>query len=51
MVCNGNPCDEASCPTYPDAVCVPDYCGHCQAVWYLRGEKVTCLGNSIAKIS
>lgn len=42
VVCNGDPCDGASCPNYPDAVCIPDYCGHCQAVWYQGDRKVTC---------
>ena len=42
--CGGDPCNGASCPGYPDAVCLPDYCGHCHAVWYVGGERVTCSG-------
>lgn len=47
--CGGNPCDGAVCPGYRDsaAVCVPDYCGHCHAVWYLDNEVVQCSGKQI----
>ena len=44
--CGGDPCNGASCPGYPDAVCLPDYCGHCHAVWYVGGERVTCSGKA-----
>lgn len=42
--CGGNPCDGASCPGYPTAVCVPDYCGHCHAQWFVGIERVVCSG-------
>lgn len=44
--CGGNPCEGAVCPGYRDtgAVCVPDYCGHCHAVWYLDNEVIQCSG-------
>ena len=44
MDCSGNPCDGASCPGYSEAVCVPDYCGHCKAVWYVDDQVVQCSG-------
>ena len=44
VTCNGDPCEGASCPGYPSAVCVADYCGHCQAVWYVGQDIVTCTG-------
>ncbi len=48
MDCSGNPCDGAACPGYVDAECVPDYCGHCRAVWYLDDEIVQCSGTVIS---
>lgn len=32
--CFVNPCDVARCPNFPDATCVPNYCGGCNADFY-----------------
>ena len=44
VTCDGDPCDNAFCPGYPDATCIPDYCGHCRATWYIGDERVYCTG-------
>ncbi|CAF1053928.1 unnamed protein product [Rotaria sp. Silwood1] len=54
--CPRNPCEEATCSTYPDAKCVPNYCGGCYAEWFkFSGEQVQCsttsvLGTSVERI-
>ena len=40
--CKVNPCQVNRCPAYPDATCVPDYCGGCFAKFYSNGHLVTC---------
>ena len=42
--CEHNPCDNASCPSHPDARCVPSYCGRCIAEFFVGTNKVTCSG-------
>ena len=42
VTCDGDPCDNAFFPGYPDATCIPDYCGHCRATWYIGDERVYC---------
>jgi hypothetical protein len=42
MTCDGDPCAGATCPGHPDAVCIPNYCGHCIAEWYIGSQKVQC---------
>jgi hypothetical protein len=39
--CFQDPCIEASCPAYPNAECVPTYCGGCHADFYQNGELIT----------
>lgn len=42
MECFVAPCEFASCPAFPFARCVDDYCGGCNARFYLHnGEEVT----------
>ncbi|XP_078610455.1 uncharacterized protein LOC144881327 isoform X4 [Branchiostoma floridae x Branchiostoma japonicum] len=41
--CFVDPCRYTTCPAYPGAVCVPNYCGSCQAVFYnTKGSPVVC---------
>jgi hypothetical protein len=40
--CFVDPCVGARCRGFPDAVCVSDYCGGCNARFFLDGEEVTC---------
>ena len=42
VYCKVNPCQVNKCAKYPDAICKPNYCGGCNADFYLNGEKVDC---------
>ena len=46
--CVVSPCDVIECPASPDAFCVPNYCGGCNAVFYdrVRRVRVDCTGNA-----
>ena len=39
--CLVDPCQFASCENHPDAVCIADYCGGCNARFFLNGNEVT----------
>ena len=49
--CKVNPCDVSSCRAYPDARCVPDYCGGCNARYYVGKTEVTDKCNEIRPCS
>ena len=36
------PCMFATCPAYPQAICVDNYCGGCFADFYYQYRKVDC---------
>ncbi|XP_065315536.1 kielin/chordin-like protein [Gordionus sp. m RMFG-2023] len=38
--CLVNPCDGKIIKKYPNAICVPNYCGGCDAVFYNEGKKI-----------
>ncbi|CAF4055856.1 unnamed protein product, partial [Rotaria sp. Silwood2] len=39
--CFRDPCQGATCPAYPDATCVSNYCGGCNAEWFrCNGQQV-----------
>ncbi|EGD75879.1 mantle protein 9 [Salpingoeca rosetta] len=42
--CRYNPCAQATCPANPNAVCEPDACDGCKAVWTdpYSGQRVQC---------
>lgn len=40
--CFANPCDVNSCDAYPKADCVANYCGGCNAEFYVNGKMVDC---------
>ena len=40
--CFVEPCKFASCTAYPNAKCVNNYCGGCNAFFYENGIKVDC---------
>ncbi|CAF1224435.1 unnamed protein product [Rotaria sordida] len=41
--CFVDPCQVAKCPAYPNAKCVSNYCGGCNALWYNSdGTLVNC---------
>ena len=39
--CFVNPCKFAKCPAHPNARCVSDFCGGCNARFFEDGEEVT----------
>ena len=39
--CFVNPCQFASCPVFPEAECRSDYCGGCNARFFVKGKEVT----------
>jgi len=42
-LCLLDPCAVSSCPNYPGAVCLPNQCSGCNAVWYnSTGTKLNC---------
>jgi hypothetical protein len=40
--CLVDPCRFATCVGFPDARCVPDYCGGCNARFFQDGQEVEC---------
>jgi hypothetical protein len=40
--CFLNPCLVSTCDGHPGAVCVPNYCGGCNAEYFLNGTRVYC---------
>ncbi|CAH1246674.1 KCP [Branchiostoma lanceolatum] len=41
--CPKNPCDDVTCPDYPEARCFPSICGGCKAEFFIeQGKKVQC---------
>jgi hypothetical protein len=40
--CFVDPCLMATCPLYPNPECMANYCGGCNAEWFLNGEEVFC---------
>ncbi|XP_065054572.1 uncharacterized protein LOC135683288 isoform X1 [Rhopilema esculentum] len=40
--CLVNPCHIQACQLFPNAVCVPNYCGGCNAEFFEKGTKVQC---------
>ncbi|XP_064384618.1 kielin/chordin-like protein [Halichondria panicea] len=41
VFCFADPCMFATCPAHPDAVCVADYCGGCNARFFIGKKEVT----------
>ena len=42
VYCIINPCQVTSCPAHPGAICIPDYCGGCNARFFDKaGNEVT----------
>ena len=41
VICLVDPCEYASCPAITSATCVADYCGGCNARWYVKDLEVT----------
>ena len=39
--CLVDPCQSATCPGVDNATCVADYCGGCNAKWFVDGVEVT----------
>ena len=40
--CVVDPCSVETCISYPNAECVPNYCGGCWADYYLNNELINC---------
>ena len=40
--CFMDPCQFASCPAFPTAVCEADYCGGCYARFFVEMKSQTC---------
>ncbi|XP_022088704.1 neurogenic locus notch homolog protein 1-like isoform X2 [Acanthaster planci] len=45
-VCEFNPCQFATCPSMPSAICIHDKCGQCRPKFFLGMEEVNCAGNT-----
>lgn len=42
--CLLNPCVDAVCPSFPEAVCHINFCTQCKAVWIYQNKEVDCEG-------
>merc|ERR1712110_441299 len=42
VYCFVDPCAFAKCEKHPEAVCKSNYCGGCNAWFYIRDERVSC---------
>ena len=42
-----SPCTTAKCPKYPDAECVSNYCGGCNAEFFDGDKKVDCEADGV----
>ncbi|KAK3580546.1 hypothetical protein CHS0354_009502 [Potamilus streckersoni] len=40
--CLINPCVVTDCPAFPNATCLANYCGGCNADFFVNGQKVEC---------
>ncbi|GMH36055.1 hypothetical protein BSKO_03923 [Bryopsis sp. KO-2023] len=40
--CKADPCDVTKCPAFPNAKCVSNFCGGCNADFFVNGKKVDC---------
>ena len=40
--CVSNPCSVAKCLAFPGAECRPNFCGGCNAEFFLGGAKINC---------
>uniref|UniRef100_A0A7M5V2C2 Agrin n=1 Tax=Clytia hemisphaerica TaxID=252671 RepID=A0A7M5V2C2_9CNID len=43
VTCAVNPCDTSTCPAFPKARCQGNYCGGCNAEFFVNDKKVDCL--------
>ena len=41
VYCKEDPCRFATCPYFPEATCEADYCGGCNARFFVGKEEVT----------
>ena len=41
MHCSDDPCLFTTCPAYPDATCMADYCGGCNAIFFQGRNEIT----------
>ncbi|KAL5270980.1 hypothetical protein ACHWQZ_G001581 [Mnemiopsis leidyi] len=41
--CFQDPCDSAECPSYPNAECISNYCGGCNAEFWVDDQQVLCV--------
>ena len=42
VFCASNPCDSKRCSAYPNAECKANYCGGCNAEFFVDDKKVDC---------
>ena len=49
--CLVDPCRFAQCPNHPDAVCVADFCGGCNARFFVGKKEVTDTCSELQSIS
>ncbi|PIK43392.1 Papilin [Apostichopus japonicus] len=42
VYCSFSPCEFATCPAYPEATCVDNYCGGCFTDWFNGVTEVDC---------
>ena len=43
-ICDLDPCQHATCPSHPEAVCVSHTCGRCRPKFFVESEEVECGG-------
>jgi len=48
--CAENPCSTAYCARFPRAQCIPNYCGGCNAHFYLGGKQIQNCGKTCSSI-
>ncbi len=41
VYCFADPCEVTTCPAFPNAKCVSDFCGGCNARFFEGGKEVT----------
>lgn len=48
--CFVDPCSVEKCPAFPHATCVSNYCGGCNAEFYVKGKKVNCNDGCVKEV-
>lgn len=49
--CFADPCQVNTCEAFPEATCVSNFCGGCNADFFVDGKKVNCSGSCVKTVS